>query len=139
MPVLASPDVIEQILDDLRTNRERMQDVQAEISARAHKLRWEGGGVDRFHTQLEHANKGFNHCADVFEQVVRLLGRAATELTQARGALVRAENFVMNEAMKQARNPGAFFHRLGWTQYPVLPDRFSTEWEDLAIRAGYRR
>jgi len=136
MPVLASPDVIEQILDDLRTKRAQLQDVQAEISARADALRWQGGGVDRFHTQLDHADKGFNHCVEQFEQVFRLLGQAVTEQTGARIAALRYEGYVMNQA-QHAKDPVAFLAQVGWTG-TGLPPRYGTEWEDLAIRAGFR-
>ncbi|MBO0691799.1 MAG: hypothetical protein J2P58_02785 [Acidimicrobiaceae bacterium] len=136
MPVLASPVVIEQILDDLRTKSAQLQDVRAEISARANALHWEGGGVDRFHTQLDHAERGFNHCVDVFEQVFRLLSQAVTEQTGARNAAVRYEDYVMNQA-QHAKDPRAFLAHLGWTGVG-LPAPYSTEWEDLAIRAGYR-
>lgn len=138
MPVLASPDVIDAIVDDLRTKSAQLGDVQAQISAHAGALMWEGAGVERFHTQVDHADKGFNHCLDVYQQVFVLLDRAVTELTQARNALVRAEDFVMNEATKHSEHLASFFHHLGWTQYPALPARYSTEWEEMAIRAGYR-
>lgn len=136
MPVLASPEVFAPYVDDLQLYRQRLQGVQNGIAEHAARLDWEGGGVDRFHTQLDHADKGFDHCTQAYAQAVTLLDQAMTELTRARSALARAEQFVMDEAVK-AKDPAQFFHHLGWVQYPVLPAPYATEWEDLAIRAGY--
>ena len=136
MPILVSPEVIEQVLDDLRAKSAQLAGVKAEISARAKVLHWVGGGVDQFHAQLDHADKGFTHADDVFEQVIRALGQAVTEQTGARNAAVRYEDYVMNQA-QHAQDPLAFLAHLGRTG-GALPARYSTEWEDLAIRAGYR-
>jgi uncharacterized protein YukE len=138
MAVLALPDTVGQLADELRQMDLHLRDIRSELTTRARALRWEGGGVDQFHSQLDHADRGFTHCVDVLDEVVGLLVQAETELTQARNALVRAEDFVMGGVVRHGRDPGAYFHSLGWTQYPILPPPFSTEWEDLAIRAGYR-
>lgn len=138
MPVLAPPDTVGQLADEMRQTSLHLQDIHHDLTARSRALRWEGGGVEQFHAQLGHADRGFTHCVDVLNEVVRLLGQAEAELAQARGALIGAEEFVMAGAVRNAANPGAYWHRLGWAEYPALPPRYSTEWEDLAIRAGYR-
>lgn len=138
MAVLATPDTVSQLADELRQMSLHLRDIDSELTVRSRALKWEGGGVEKFHTQMDHADRGFTHCLDVLDEVVGLLGQAETELSQARNAVVRAENFVMAAAVRPDHNPGAYFHSLGWTQYPVLPPPYSTEWEDLAVRAGYR-
>lgn len=139
MAVLATTDLLEQPAGELRQAGLHLGDVQHELTTRSAALHWEGGGVEQFHTQLGRADRVATHCVDVLDQVVRLLGQAVAELDHARNALVAAEDFVMAAVSQHGgSDPGAYLHSLGWTQYPVLPARYSTEWEDLAIRAGYR-
>lgn len=139
MAVLATPDLVEQPAAELRQASLHLQDLQHEVTTRSSALHWEGGGVEQFHVQLGRADRVSTHCVDVLDEVVRLLGQAVTELNHARSALVTAENFVMTAVVHHGgSDPAAYLHSLGWTQYPVLPARYSTEWEDLAIRAGYR-
>ncbi len=121
MVVLATPDTVGQLASELRQTRLHLQDVHSEVATRSRALKWEGGGVEQFHTQLGHAKQGFTHCVDDLDEVVGLLGQAVMELAQARNALVGAEDFVMAAVVGHSGNPGAYLHSLGWRQYPVLP------------------
>lgn len=136
MTVLLNPTNIEPILQDLTTLSKQLDSAQADLDGSANGIQWEGAGVDRYKTQISDADRNLTFARTTYGLVEKHLRDALSDQTGARAKLVTYEDYVMGQA-KASSDPAAYFKKLGWTQ-TALPSRYDTEWESLAIKAGYR-